>query len=442
MGIGFDLAGNLFVSELDTYRVRRIDPSGTIHAFAGTGVPGYSGDGGPAELAKSFASVSVAAHPSGAVYILDGNNTRLRRISSLTCGDGVLTPPGEQCDDGNAVDDDVCSNLCRINAFSTPELDAAPAEQIATGTVATPADPIQAAVTMPSTTGGTVTISKAPDGALPGVSVLSGLITIHVVPDTPPTDASPIVLQFTIDAALVPPGELVVTKDGAVVPACSTPGVLDPAPSCVSSRVQPTPSDDLVVTVLTLSASDWTVADVCGAAPASGCKRAPAGKSVLLLKNHATDPAKDVLSWTWSNGEATTTSELAAPLDRTPYTLCVYDDGGLKLQATALPGGNDCGGTKPKACWKQTPTGYVYGDKALTPNGLQTIVLKAGAAGKAKIVVKGRGAALEMPALPLQPRIRAQLKVGAGAEARCWEAAFDTLQRSAKPAEAMKAKSN
>lgn len=59
-----------------------------------------------------------------------------------------------------------------------------------------------------------MTISKAPDGALPGVSVLSGLITIHVVPDTPPTEASPIVLQFTVDAALVPPGELVVTKDG------------------------------------------------------------------------------------------------------------------------------------------------------------------------------------------------------------------------------------
>jgi cysteine-rich repeat protein len=438
--IAFDLGGSLFVADSDNNRIRRIDPAGTIHTLAGTGSAGYSGDGGPATAATLFAPIAAVAHPSGSVYVLDQNTQRVRRISSLTCGDGILSP-GEQCDDGNAVDDDVCSNLCRIDPSTVSEPAAAPSQQVSTGSVATPADPIQAAVTLPGTTGGSVEITKAPDGALTGISVLSGLISIHVTPDSPPTPSNPLVLEFVIDAALVPPGELVVTKDGSVVPACTTPGSLSPSPSCVSTRTT-LPAGDLVITVLTLSASDWTVGDVCGPVPASGCKQGPTGKSVLLLKNHPSDPAKDLLTWTWSNGAATTLADLAAPLNRTPYSVCIYDDAGLKLQATALAGGNDCGGATPKACWKQTPTGYGYADKALTPDGLQSISLKAGAQGKSKIVVKGRGVALGMPGLPLSPRIRAQIKVGAGAEARCWEASFSTLLRSAKPAEAMKAKSD
>lgn len=58
------------------------------------------------------------------------------------------------------------------------------------------------------------------------------------------------------------------------------------------------------------------------------------------------------------------------------------------------------------------------------------------------LIVNGRGPALGMPALPLSPRVRAQLRVGAAAEARWWEASFSALLPASTPAEALKAKSD
>ena len=47
-GVSVDSAGNLFIADLFESRVRIVSPSGIIATLAGTGVPGYSGDGGPA----------------------------------------------------------------------------------------------------------------------------------------------------------------------------------------------------------------------------------------------------------------------------------------------------------------------------------------------------------------------------------------------------------
>src|SRR5262249_19265808 len=47
--IQFDSNGNLYIAERDNHVVRRVDrASGIISTFAGTGVAGFSGDGGPA----------------------------------------------------------------------------------------------------------------------------------------------------------------------------------------------------------------------------------------------------------------------------------------------------------------------------------------------------------------------------------------------------------
>jgi hypothetical protein len=56
--------------------------------------------------------------------------------------------------------------------------------------------------------------------------------------------------------------------------------------------------------------------------------------------------------------------------------------------------------------------------------GLRTLVLKPGAGGKAKIVVKGKGDALVLPALPLDadPRVTVQLVSSTGT---CWATSFD-----------------
>jgi serine/threonine-protein kinase len=68
-------------------RVRRVDvATGTISTFAGTGVEGYTGDGGPATAAQLQGPVAVAVAPSGDVFIAEGVG-RIRRVDTS----GVIT---------------------------------------------------------------------------------------------------------------------------------------------------------------------------------------------------------------------------------------------------------------------------------------------------------------------------------------------------------------
>ena len=79
-GVAVDASGNVYVADAWDHRVRRIDPSGMIVTVAGTGVEGYSGDGGPATDAQLAQPASVAVDASGNVYVADVWNNRVRRI--------------------------------------------------------------------------------------------------------------------------------------------------------------------------------------------------------------------------------------------------------------------------------------------------------------------------------------------------------------------------
>jgi hypothetical protein len=117
---------------------------------------------------------------------------------------------------------------------------------------------------------------------------------------------------------------------------------------------------------------------------------------------------------------------VAGPID---YVVCLYDQGGLKLDAKA-PAGGTCG-TKP--CWNRTASSkLIYTDKQLDPDGLLKVVLKPGpAAGKAKITVKGKGANLGMPALPLTTPVRMQILRHVGQfPIGCWDASFSASTRN------------
>ena len=64
--IQFDSAGNLYIAERDNHVVRKVDAkTGIISTFAGTGTPGFSGDGGPATQAQLRQPHSIAVDPSG-----------------------------------------------------------------------------------------------------------------------------------------------------------------------------------------------------------------------------------------------------------------------------------------------------------------------------------------------------------------------------------------
>ena len=80
--IQFDGAGNLYVVERDNHVVRRVDATTRkISTFAGTGAPGFSGDGGPARRAmlRSPHSVVVDAHRRR-LLICDIGNQRIRQV--------------------------------------------------------------------------------------------------------------------------------------------------------------------------------------------------------------------------------------------------------------------------------------------------------------------------------------------------------------------------
>jgi uncharacterized protein (TIGR03437 family) len=80
-GIATDRAGNLYLSDTDHNRVRKIGPTGIITTVAGTGIAGFSGDGGPATSAQLNLPYGLAVDASGNLYIADLNNNRVRRVT-------------------------------------------------------------------------------------------------------------------------------------------------------------------------------------------------------------------------------------------------------------------------------------------------------------------------------------------------------------------------
>jgi sugar lactone lactonase YvrE len=72
--------GTIYHGDRGNHCVRRIDPDGTIHTVAGTGKSGYSGDGGPATEAELNNPVGVALDAHGRLYIADTENHCVRRL--------------------------------------------------------------------------------------------------------------------------------------------------------------------------------------------------------------------------------------------------------------------------------------------------------------------------------------------------------------------------
>ena len=80
ISVAVDGSGNVFITDSNNHRVRKVDTAGTITTFAGTGVEGFSGDGGPATAARLDGPRGVAVDGSGNVYIADTSNHRIRKV--------------------------------------------------------------------------------------------------------------------------------------------------------------------------------------------------------------------------------------------------------------------------------------------------------------------------------------------------------------------------
>ena len=78
-----DRNSNLYIADQGAQRVRKIDPSGNISTYAGTGAQGFFGDGGPATAAALNNPTALATDSSGNLYITDQFNNRIRRVDTL-----------------------------------------------------------------------------------------------------------------------------------------------------------------------------------------------------------------------------------------------------------------------------------------------------------------------------------------------------------------------
>lgn len=80
-GVAVDAGGSLYIVDTGNVRVRKVTPDGTINTVAGNGTAGFSGDGGPAVLASVNDPRGVALDVGGNIYIADAGNHRIRKVS-------------------------------------------------------------------------------------------------------------------------------------------------------------------------------------------------------------------------------------------------------------------------------------------------------------------------------------------------------------------------
>src|ERR1700722_15842417 len=79
--LAVDSQGRVYVADPDNHMVMRFTPNGTLNVIAGNGMPGYSGDGGPATRASLYSPASLFIDSGGAVYIADYGNQTIRKLA-------------------------------------------------------------------------------------------------------------------------------------------------------------------------------------------------------------------------------------------------------------------------------------------------------------------------------------------------------------------------
>ncbi len=100
-GGAIDSAGNIYVADTFNSVVRKVTPSGIISTFAGNGVYGFSGDGGAATSAKLSSPSAVAVDNSGNVYIADMDSVVIRKVNTSGVISTIAGTPGVNGNSGD-----------------------------------------------------------------------------------------------------------------------------------------------------------------------------------------------------------------------------------------------------------------------------------------------------------------------------------------------------
>jgi sugar lactone lactonase YvrE len=94
-GVAVGADGSVYIADKDNHRIRKVDPAGIITTVAGNGTAGYSGDDGPATAASLNYPYDVAVGADGSIYIADWYNHCVRKVSPggvITTVAGTGTP--------------------------------------------------------------------------------------------------------------------------------------------------------------------------------------------------------------------------------------------------------------------------------------------------------------------------------------------------------------
>lgn len=129
-GLAFHPDGSLYVADRINHRIRRIGPDGLISTVAGSGSPGFSGDGGPATSARLNEPKGIWIDSRGVLFIADSANAAVRRVDlegriHTVAGTGVRGLSGAggpaesaQINHPNAVTGDAAGNLYIVDALN------------------------------------------------------------------------------------------------------------------------------------------------------------------------------------------------------------------------------------------------------------------------------------------------------------------------------------
>ncbi|QCX40256.1 T9SS type A sorting domain-containing protein [Aureibaculum algae] len=85
--IAIDASGNIYISDWQNHKIKKVTTNGVINTIAGTGTYGFSGDGGLATLAELKSPSGITIDATGNIYFSDRNNYRVRKIDT----NGIIT---------------------------------------------------------------------------------------------------------------------------------------------------------------------------------------------------------------------------------------------------------------------------------------------------------------------------------------------------------------
>jgi 6-phosphogluconolactonase (cycloisomerase 2 family) len=155
----------------------------------------------------------------------------------------------------------------------------------------------------------------------------------------------------------------------------------------------------------------------CDGGPLPSCR--PADNGTLRLTSRSPN-----ITWTWIGTGTVLTEDFGNPLSTTHYALCMWDESGptpaLIMRALA-PAGQYC--ATNRGCWTQKTTGFTYRDRARTPEGMNSILLKAGVGTSARVKILAGQSRLVFPGLPLPVPVRVQIQSSDG---ECFGGSFSS----------------